>query len=182
MNNSDSDDQKKVASFCRKNGVCHRGWGAPHFFLNRALLRLNPALQLFIYVAGFPGTPGSPGGPGTSTQGDKGDKGRSGSPGDDGRPGVKGARGTITSLLLFLVSKWILLPSHNAGIHSAPALADMQTCRQNEQNTDIIPPDWLLPRHRWLYVWRCTNVIIVNSICHRYYYQERVNGGAFFSK
>ena len=31
--------------FCRKNRVCRRSWRAPHFFLNRALLRVNPALN-----------------------------------------------------------------------------------------------------------------------------------------
>jgi len=47
INKSDSDDEKKVASFFSwKIGVTPLGprWGAHTFFLNRALFRLNPEL------------------------------------------------------------------------------------------------------------------------------------------
>ena len=51
---NESDEQKKVASFWgeltadgdRKNKVCRPSWMAPHFFLNRALLRANPTLVI----------------------------------------------------------------------------------------------------------------------------------------
>ena len=34
--------------FSRKNRVCRPSWRAPHFFLNRALLRVNPALPVVV--------------------------------------------------------------------------------------------------------------------------------------
>ena len=48
MNKSDGDEQKKVASFFRKNRGDSPRWGVHTFLLNRALLRLNPALHKVI--------------------------------------------------------------------------------------------------------------------------------------
>ena len=40
---------KRSPVFSRKNRVCRPRWRVPHFFLNRATLRVNPTLILFSF-------------------------------------------------------------------------------------------------------------------------------------
>ena len=49
MNKSDSDNQKRSPVFPGKIGSAAPGEGLPHFFPNRALLRVNPALDFHYY-------------------------------------------------------------------------------------------------------------------------------------